>query len=112
MRNVRVQLDYLRRFAEQIISGKQRLDGTLRRRAELYVLSARTTYHEVRLRVDQETGKTEERNLLSGTEHCRDSKDRAGCQEQTDRGWVPIGTLVPIGQRTCLARCHCRVERR
>jgi uncharacterized heparinase superfamily protein len=106
MRSIRVQLDYLRRFADQIRTGVQRLDGTLRRRAELYVLSARPVYESVRLKVDTELGKSEERNILSDSEHCD------GCQAEADREWVGIGELVPIGERDCLSRCNCRIERR
>jgi hypothetical protein len=44
-----------------------------------------------------------EANVLGVAEHC------AQCLEETDRGWVPIGTLVPVGERICLANCKCRL---
>jgi len=31
----------------------------------------------------------------------------ATCREQRDYGWVPIGTLDPIGDSECLNNCHC-----
>jgi hypothetical protein len=42
-----------------------------------------------------------EENILGDAEHC------GGCVAETAKGKVPIGTLIPIGQRDCLANCHC-----
>jgi hypothetical protein len=45
-----------------------------------------------------------ERNVLHPADHCE------GCIGEYERGWVDIGTLVPIGQRTCLTRCQCSLQ--
>lgn len=44
-----------------------------------------------------------ERNLLGIADHC------AGCIIETKRGWVPYGTLIPLGQRDCKAGCRCTI---
>ena len=52
-------------------------------------------------------GLTEERNVLEpGAEHCQD------CLDETARGYVPTGKIMPIGQRACRANCACVVQRR
>lgn len=45
----------------------------------------------------------EERNILGIAEHC------ASCIRETKRGWVPIGTLIPVGLRDCWFGCKCTV---
>lgn len=75
-------------------------------RAAMYAQSARRTF-EALWKTDQEArGFDEERNVLGHAEHC------AMCVDMTSVGWVRIGTLVPIGERTCLTNCRCRIEYR
>lgn len=103
---VRGEYAYLRAFAAEVASGAQRLDGTLARRAGLYVQAGRGTYHRVERAEQLRRGRTFERNVLHARDNC------IGCLEQTARGWVAIGALVPIGSRDCLTRCRCSVEYR
>lgn len=99
--SVRAQLEYLNRFAQQIKRGEQALDGRLNLRARQYANSGRQLYHRIE-RLEKETrGFTQERNLRYAGDSC------AGCVEQTARGWVKIGTLVPVGQRLCRGACKC-----
>lgn len=98
------QLGYLDRFARQIETGEQKQDGTLVRRAKLYAHAGRSLYHKEEGRIQKDQGKTRERNVLGASDHC------PGCLAQTARGWVKIGTLIPVGQRDCLTLCHCTVE--
>lgn len=98
---VKEQYHYLANFAAQIESGQQRLDGTFLRRVTLYTQAPRGTYHDYETRGKQEQGYTECRNELGAADHCE------GCLAETARGWVPIGSLIPIGSRQCLSSCRC-----
>jgi hypothetical protein len=100
---LRYQYDRLNRFATQIEQGKVSV-GELMRRTNMYVASIHKTFEGVR------TGRaigvfTYERNILSKHHHDRHC---AVCIQQTQLGKVPIGTLIPIGQRTCMSHCKCR----
>ena len=100
------QLGYLDNFASQIASGKQPLNGTLCRRMQLYLEAGRGTYHDVEQNVMADRGYDEYRNLLGSAEHCEE------CVSESDRGWVKLGELVPIGSRLCNKNCKCTYEYR
>jgi hypothetical protein len=102
--SVRISYQHLQTFAQQLATGSIPLDGRVPRRAELYPLSARSMYDKQQRAGMVARGMTHERNVLSGSEHCD------GCVAETDRGWVPIGELVPVGSRDCLSRCRCSVD--
>lgn len=104
--SVREQYGHLQAFAQQLADGAIPLDGRVPRRAELYVEAARGMYDKQTRADMRRRGMTEERNTLNATESCD------GCIEASDMGWVPIGTLPPVGTRTCLSRCQCSVEYR
>lgn len=94
----------LQRFAGEIALGLP-LDGRVEVRVSMYVEAARASYHDIERRVAIHAGLTEERNIPNPVaEHCAD------CVSLT--GWHPIGTLPPIGTRTCLVRCKCRMDYR
>jgi hypothetical protein len=101
---VREQYAYLQGFANEIESGKQRLDGTILRRTELYAQVPRATYHVFERIEREEHGMDLERSVLAVSDHCD------LCVSEAGRGWVPVGELIPIGQRTCLSRCRCSVQ--
>lgn len=98
------QLMWLRRLVMDIRLGRQRLDGSLVRRIALYAGSSWSALVEFNRYIARRFGYTEEMNVLGVAEHCQ------GCLDETAKGWVPIGTLVPIGSRTCLSNCRCRYE--
>ena len=102
--DVQVQLNYLDNFANQIGTGQQRLDGTLCRRMQMYLQAGRGTYHNTEIKVMGDRGYDVYRNILGHAEHC------SQCESETARGFVPIGQLVPIGDRICLTNCHCSYE--
>jgi hypothetical protein len=104
-REVRRQYTYLNRFADQIDHGLV-LDGRFLARVELYAEAGRGTFEAITGDMMAARGKTEEHNVLHPAEHCQ------GCLDETDRGWVPIGELVPIGARDCLGRCKCTMAYR
>jgi hypothetical protein len=103
---VKEQYKFLRDFAKQIKTGEQKLDGTLAARAELYVQAARGTHEKVKDRAAKIGGAMEERSILGLADHCQD------CLGEAAKDWSPIGSLIPVGERICKARCHCRMEQR
>ena len=104
-RLIRTQYEHLERFAQQIADGEQALNGQILFRADLYGQAARGTYESQRQRLEAANGMEEEINDLE-----KDGANCEGCLAQTELGWVPIGTLDPIGSQECKANCRC--ERR
>jgi hypothetical protein len=102
-REIRNQYDYLRTFAAQVASGEQPLNGGLLSRARQYGQAARVTFEREYSRDQRNRGYQMERNVLHPAEHC------AVCVSESARGWVPIGSLIPIGSRTCRANDRCTV---
>jgi hypothetical protein len=101
---IKKQYEFLRNFAKQIKNGTQALDGTLLARAELYVQAGRGTYESVVARAARNGGSTQEKSILGAADHCGD------CVGEAAKGWSPIGTLIPIGQRQCLSNCRCSMS--
>src|SRR6478609_2850675 len=99
---LRAQYRYLDGFARAIAAGTQALPGVAAR-ARLYAAAARGTGQGIAGRAAGRAGKHMEANRLGMAEHC------PGCVTETDRGWVPIGQLVPVGQRQCQVNCKCEV---
>jgi hypothetical protein len=100
------QFAYLDNFASQIASGAQPLTRAVVTRASLYAQAARGAYEGERNEQMRQAGFDEERNVLGQADSCQ------GCLEAAEQGWVPIGTLTPVGSRQCLARCHCTLDYR
>lgn len=103
-RELREQYGFLRDFADQIANGQQPIDGRLASRARLYAQSGRVTFHATERAEMEKRGWDREENVLAAAEHC------AGCLTETARGRVPIGALVPIGQRPCRTNDRCRIR--
>lgn len=101
------ELNYLDGFADDVAAGRVPRDGRFVRRAMLYAAAGWGLYQALRGRAAGWRGYHEEHNVLNpGAEHC------AGCVSETDRGWQPIATLLPIGDRQCRGRCRCHLEYR
>lgn len=103
---IKVQYQYLAKFATELLSGEQITDGTFMSRARLYAASARPAFHIEMGDQLQHLGYREERNILHPAEHC------GSCVDMTNLGWVPIRTLIPIGERTCLGNDRCSISYR
>lgn len=97
---------YLERFARQIGTGEKPLDGRFLQRAEQYVKAGRETYERTRQQEAAKRGFDEERSILNPADHCEE------CIEEAERGFVPLGEIIPIGQRTCRKNCRCEMEYR
>lgn len=103
---VREQYGFLEDWVQQIVSGEAPLDGRLTSRARLYVAAGRPTYVAVRAADVEDAGFDQEHSETRPAEHCDQ------CLIEEARGWVPIGTLIPIGQRTCKVNDHCLMHYR
>jgi hypothetical protein len=101
---IREQYGYLKRFSGQIAEGKQRLDGTLDRRAELYTRAGRESFY-----------RSKHANLKPGIDMVRSIRHaRDSCAEcvSLDRKWFRVGDpayKLP-GQRLCTKNCRCSEE--
>lgn len=106
-RAIQDQLRYLNRFAQQVRTGEQSTAGLrFLQRAESYAQAGRATYHKTERAVMETRGMTEEKSNRYGGDSC------GGCREEAAKGWVRIGSLVPIGSRECLYRCRCSIAYR
>lgn len=103
-RVVRTEYGFLRDFAEAIASGKQKLDGTLTRRAALYGQEGRPTYYTFWDSEMTRRGFDEERSILNPADHCND------CVNEEAKGFQPRGQMIPIGRRQCRSNDRCDVE--
>lgn len=98
---LRTQYQYLDGFAQDVASGKQAMDGTLAVRASLYAEASRATNREMERRQARLRGEQQEKSNLGAADHC------SGCLSEAAKGWATLGSLIPVGSRTCMSRCHC-----
>jgi hypothetical protein len=98
---IREQYAYARQMVADVLDGKQRMNGRLDARARQYANSGRTTYENIRRREMALAGMAYELNVQHSDEGCEE------CVAASDRGWVPIGTLPPVGARICRGACLC-----
>ncbi len=108
---LRSEVSYLLRFARQIASGEVPVadeagnpSRAFAARAAMYCQSTHATWQEARREQQSQAGRREERNVLTAVENCD------GCVSETARGWVPLGSLRPVGARDCLTNCRCLLE--
>ena len=95
---VRFHYGKLEDWMRQVADGTAPLDGRFAMRAGMYAGASLGTYYRVSGDVALAAGYTD--------------RSCDTCVAQTARGPVPIGTLVPIGQRQCLGNCRCTIEYR
>jgi len=104
---IAAELGYLDAFADDVVAGRVSRDGRFVRRAMLYGAAGWGFYMLLRGREAARRGYGEEHSILDpGAEHCQE------CVAESDRGWQPLGSLVPIGDRQCRSGCRCRMEYR
>lgn len=107
---IKKQYRFLQNFANEVASGKQKLNLALVRRARMYAQAGRGTNEQMRTRIMETSGFTEEQRVLGVADHCHGNS--SGCIEQAAIGWLPIGQHRPIGDSICLSACHCHKEYR
>jgi hypothetical protein len=101
---IKRQYQYSRQMVADVLNGRQRMNGRLDARARMYGQAARATYENTRRRQSAESGLSFEQNHLHASESCDQ------CRSMSAMGRVPVGTLVPIGQRTCRSSCRCTLS--
>ena len=101
---IREQYGYLRGFANDIASGKQRLDGTLGVRAKLYSQAARTSLYKSKA-ANMSLEVTHVRTRRSARDSCRQCLDLDGKVFRINDPSFPLP-----GQRICRANCQCHLE--
>ncbi len=101
---VREQYGYLKGFAADIASGKQRLDGTLGTRAKLYTQAARTSLYKSKA-ANMSLEVTHVRTRRSARDSCRQCLDLDGKVFRINDPSFPLP-----GQRICRANCQCHLE--
>jgi hypothetical protein len=103
---VREQYGYLKGFAGDIASGKQRLDGTLTTRAHLYTEAGRNAWyksHEANLR--QGAKVTHQRSIRGKRDSCWQ------CIELHGKVFAIGDPSFPLpGRRVCNHNCGCHLE--
>lgn len=101
---IREQYGYLKGFAADIASGKQRLDGTLGVRAKLYSQAGRNSYY--RSKAANMTGKvTHQRSIRSARDSCWQCIELHGRIFRIDDSSFPLP-----GRRVCNHNCRCHLE--
>lgn len=102
---LRVQYQYLQRFADQLEQGRPVNGGTVAR-AQMYAIAPTSTFENLLRADDIEAGFDVERRILHSVNPCRN------CVKYAAMGWQPAGILPGIAQRCqCLTRCRCTFER-
>jgi hypothetical protein len=101
---IREQYGYLKGFAADIASGKQRLDGTLGVRARLYSQAARTSLYKSKA-ANMRLEVTHVRTRRSARDSCRQCLDLDGKVFRINDPSFPLP-----GQRICRANCQCHLE--
>ncbi len=101
---VREQYGYLKGFAADIASGKQKLDGTLARRATLYSQAGRNSYY--RSKAANMSGKvTHQRSIRGKRDSCWQ------CVELDRKVFKIDDPSFPLpGRRVCNHNCGCSLE--
>ena len=101
---IREQYGYLKNFGNDIASGKQRLDGTLDRRATLYTQAGRESFYRSK-HANLSPGVDMVRSIKHARDSCRDC-------EYLNGKWFRVGDpaySLP-GRRQCNKNCRCSEE--
>lgn len=104
-RIIRTEYGYLESWVNQIKAGLP-IDNRMEPRARQYLVRGRTTFIDAETDAMRGRGFDEIRSRLHPAEHC------AQCLAEAARGFVPISSHVPIGQRQCRHNDRCTVEYR
>lgn len=99
---LRFHYERLDRFAREVRAGRLSRRQIVAR-AKLYARAVGPAYENHRRR--EHVGVyAQERRVRQADESCAD------CVREAARGWVPTGTLPPLGQSICKVGCKCRFE--
>lgn len=99
-------VDWVDQLYDKITKAEESTLARMEARAAMYVTAARPLFYRIYTQGQGARGYNQERNVLHPAEHCD------LCLHETDRDWVSLGALIPIGQRTCLSNDKCSIEYR
>ena len=98
------QYGFLSRFLLGVESGQE---NPAPGRSAQYGQSGWISYTESIAQREKYAGMQQERSFLEPrADHCEE------CFQEAGKGWQPIGSLVPVGDRTCRANDQCELEYR
>lgn len=100
---IREQYGYLKGFANDIASGKQRLDGTLGVRAKLYSQAGRNSYYRSKA-ANMSDKVTHQMSVRSARDSCRQCLDLDRKVFRIDDASFPLP-----GRRVCNHNCQCHL---
>jgi hypothetical protein len=101
---IREQYGYLSRMANDIATGKQRLDGTLDRRARLYIEAGRNSMYRSKA-ANMSAKVTHQRSIRTKRDSCWQ------CVDLDRRVFRINDPSFPLpGRRVCLHNCGCHIE--
>ena len=101
---IREQYGYLKGFAADIASGKQKLDGTLGARARLYSQAGRNSYYRSKA-ANMSDRVTHQRSIRGKRDSCWQ------CVELDRKVFRIDDTSFPLpGRRVCNHNCGCHIE--
>lgn len=98
---IRTEYGLVNNLISQIESGEQKLDGSFIRRVGQYGQQSNPTYYKFHDTHFNNNGFDLEASLLNPADHC------SQCVSEARKGYVKIGTLIPIGNRICRSGCKC-----
>lgn len=102
--HVYVQYVYARGLMDDLVTGRQVRTSRLDARLRQYANAPRVMYEDIKRRLASQVPMAQERNILHAEEACND------CAEESDRGYVPVGTLTAPGMRACRSACRCTIQ--
>lgn len=97
---LRSEYGYLRGFSDAISKGNL-TEAQIRSRAAQYFKGLNTLDQDGKREGHAVSGFQFEQTILQPGESCQ------SCIAESLKGIQPIGSLIPIGQRTCRAGCNC-----
>lgn len=98
-------------LAEKLARGELKIDGRVVGWSGMYARAGNSIFWNSSLKIAQRNGMREARRILGPNEnHCLDSRDRQGCFELAEQGWVAIDQMVELGDATCLSNCLCGMQ--
>ena len=103
---IKEQNKFLSAFVNEVERGVVG-DAGIINRSQMYGEAAYSSYESSINDREKEAGMTEERSFLEPeADHCEE------CFDEASKGWSPIDSLIPVGERQCLVRCQCSFEYR
>lgn len=104
---IRQEIGFIRGAVADLQSGARPFNGTVSNWSGMYGEGGKKSYYAIGTDDMANEGFTVEQNVLDfSVENCE------GCIIETARGEVPVGELVPLGDRSpCFSNDRCQIDR-